>query len=102
MANTDPRHSPGKMSQCRGAHRGRRRGRGAGRIQPEEKPAVQAANTIATVTQADLAAMEKRYQDMLRDALAPLHIAQQTPRPLLRPQWNLRLCQTNCQQRLSI
>ncbi|TYK19751.1 uncharacterized protein E5676_scaffold3861G00050 [Cucumis melo var. makuwa] len=66
------------MSQCRGAHRGRRRGRGAGRTQPEEQPAVQAANSIATVTKADLAAMENRYQDMLRDALTPLHIAQQT------------------------
>ena len=61
----------GKMSHCRGARRGGRRGRGAGRTQPEEKPIVPAANSIATVTQTDLAAMEKRYQDMLRDALAP-------------------------------
>ncbi|KAA0033809.1 histone H2B.3-like [Cucumis melo var. makuwa] len=30
------------------------------------------------VTQADLAAMEKRYQDMLRDALALFHVVQQT------------------------
>ncbi|KAA0026287.1 histone H2B.3-like [Cucumis melo var. makuwa] len=31
------------------------------------------------VTQVDLAAIEKRYQDMLRDALAPLYAVQQTP-----------------------
>ncbi|KAA0040397.1 hypothetical protein E6C27_scaffold35G00100 [Cucumis melo var. makuwa] len=97
MANTVPRHSQGKMSHCRGARRGGRRGRGAGRTQPEEKPVVPAANSIATVTQTDLAATEKRYQDILRDALAPLHIAQQTPQPLLRPQWNPRLCRTKCQ-----
>ncbi|KAA0062518.1 gag protease polyprotein [Cucumis melo var. makuwa] len=72
------------MSRCRGAHRGRRRGRGAGRTQPEEQPAVQAANSIATVTQADLAAMEKRYQDMLRDALAP-GPAQTPVEPLIVP-----------------
>ncbi|TYK27265.1 uncharacterized protein E5676_scaffold244G00320 [Cucumis melo var. makuwa] len=90
------------MPQCRGARRGGRRGRGVGRTQPKEQPAVQAGNSIATVTRADLDAMENRYQDMLRDALAPLHIAQQTPQPLLRPQWNPRLCQTNCQQRQRI
>ncbi|KAA0050576.1 histone H2B.3-like [Cucumis melo var. makuwa] len=31
------------------------------------------------VTQVDLAAMEKRYQDMLRDSLSSFHAAQQTP-----------------------
>ncbi|TYK01323.1 uncharacterized protein E5676_scaffold171G00030 [Cucumis melo var. makuwa] len=67
------------MSQYRGACRGGRRGRGAGRTQPEEQPAVQAANSVATITQVDLAAMENRYHDMLRDALALLHIARQTP-----------------------
>ncbi|TYK02834.1 gag protease polyprotein [Cucumis melo var. makuwa] len=68
----------GKMLPCRGACRwGGRGGRGAGRIQPEEQPAVQATDPTAFVTQADLAAMEKRYQDMLRDALAPFHAAQQ-------------------------
>ncbi|TYK09584.1 hypothetical protein E5676_scaffold458G00100 [Cucumis melo var. makuwa] len=49
-----------KMSSRRGARRGGgRRGRGAGRIQPEEQPAVQAANPTALVTQTDLAAMEQ-------------------------------------------
>ncbi|KAA0040286.1 gag-protease polyprotein [Cucumis melo var. makuwa] len=38
------------MPQCRGARIGGRRGRGAGRTQPEEQPAVQAAKSIATVT----------------------------------------------------
>ncbi|KAA0032174.1 gag protease polyprotein [Cucumis melo var. makuwa] len=56
--------------------RGGRGGRGAGRTQPEEQPAVQAANPTTFVTQADLVAMEKRYQDMLRDALTPFHAAQ--------------------------
>ncbi|KAA0057694.1 histone H2B.3-like [Cucumis melo var. makuwa] len=60
-------------------HRGGKGGKGAGRTQPEEQPAIQAANPTAAVTQADLAAMEKRNQDMLRDALAPFHAAQQTP-----------------------
>ncbi|TYK11732.1 histone H2B.3-like [Cucumis melo var. makuwa] len=73
------RHSPGKMPLRRGARRGGgRTGRGAGRIQPEEQPAVQAANPIAPVTQADPAAMEQRYQDMLQAALAPFHAAQET------------------------
>ncbi|KAA0040303.1 uncharacterized protein E6C27_scaffold460G00030 [Cucumis melo var. makuwa] len=54
---------------------GGRRGREAGRTQPKEQPVVQAANPTAFVTQADLAVMEKRYQDMLRDALAPFHVA---------------------------
>ncbi|KAA0067513.1 hypothetical protein E5676_scaffold530G00290 [Cucumis melo var. makuwa] len=46
---------------------------------PEEQPAAQAANPTVAVTQADLAAMEKRYKDVLRDALTPFHVAQQTP-----------------------
>ncbi|KAA0035911.1 gag-protease polyprotein [Cucumis melo var. makuwa] len=42
------RSDRGKMPPCRGAHRGGgRRGRGAGRIQHEEQPAVQAANLTA-------------------------------------------------------
>ncbi|KAA0048217.1 uncharacterized protein E5676_scaffold265G001850 [Cucumis melo var. makuwa] len=53
-------------------------GRRAGRIQSEEQPAVQVANPNALVTQADLAAMEQRYQDMLQAALAPFLAAQQT------------------------
>ncbi|KAA0045476.1 histone H2B.3-like [Cucumis melo var. makuwa] len=67
------------MLPRRGARRGGSGGRGAGRTQPEEQPAVQMANPTAPVTQADLPAMEKRYQDMLRDALAPFHAAQETP-----------------------
>ncbi|TYK19758.1 uncharacterized protein E5676_scaffold3861G00130 [Cucumis melo var. makuwa] len=77
----------GKISQYRGACRGGRRGRGAGRTQPEEQPAVHAANSCATITQAYLTAMENRYKDMLRDALTLLHIARQTLQPLLKPQW---------------
>ncbi|TYK31079.1 uncharacterized protein E5676_scaffold455G003540 [Cucumis melo var. makuwa] len=70
------RHSPGKMPPRRGARReGGRGGRGAGHTQPEEQLAAQAANPTAFVTQADLAAMEKRYRDMLRDALTPFHAA---------------------------
>ena len=63
------------MPPRRGARRGG--GRGGGRTQLEEQPTVQTANPTAFITQADLAAMEKRYQDMLRDALAPFHVAQQ-------------------------
>ncbi|KAA0036175.1 uncharacterized protein E5676_scaffold214G00230 [Cucumis melo var. makuwa] len=67
-----------KMSPRRGAHRrGGRRGRGAGRTQSKEQPIVQEANPTALVTQADLAAMEQRYQDMLQAALAPFHVVQQ-------------------------
>ncbi|KAA0032556.1 histone H2B.3-like [Cucumis melo var. makuwa] len=39
-------------------------------------------NPTAAVTQADLATMEKRYQDMLRNPLAPFHVVQQTPTAL--------------------
>ena len=67
------------MSPRKGARRGGRGGRGAGRTQPEEQPTVQAANPTTVVTQVDLVAMEKRYRDMLRDALVPFHAAQQTP-----------------------
>ncbi|KAA0025865.1 histone H2B.3-like [Cucumis melo var. makuwa] len=52
-------------------------GRGAGRGQSEEQPAVSAVDRNAPVTQADLAAMEQRYQDMLQAALAPFLAAQQ-------------------------
>ncbi|TYK22663.1 gag protease polyprotein [Cucumis melo var. makuwa] len=72
------------MSPRRGARRGGGRGgRGAGRIQPEEQPVVQEANPNAPVTQADLAAMEQRYQDMLQAALAPFLAAQQTQAALV-------------------
>ncbi|TYK13651.1 gag-protease polyprotein [Cucumis melo var. makuwa] len=37
---------------------------------------MQAANPTAPVTQADLAAMEQQYQDILQVALAPFHAAQ--------------------------
>ncbi|TYK19409.1 gag protease polyprotein [Cucumis melo var. makuwa] len=53
-----------------GERRGGRKDTGAEHTQPEEQPAVQAVNPTAPVTQTDLAAMEKRYQDLLRDALA--------------------------------
>ncbi|KAA0067940.1 pol protein [Cucumis melo var. makuwa] len=66
------------MPPRRGARRGGGRGgRGAGRGQPEEQPAVPAVDPNAPVTQADLAAMEQRYLDMLQAALAPFLAAQQ-------------------------
>ncbi|KAA0059073.1 uncharacterized protein E6C27_scaffold1186G00160 [Cucumis melo var. makuwa] len=68
-----------KMPPRRGSRRrGGRRGREAGRTQPEEQHAVQAANPNAPDTQADLAAIEQRYQDMLQAALDPFLVAQQT------------------------
>ncbi|KAA0046759.1 pol protein [Cucumis melo var. makuwa] len=69
MANTILRHLPEVHIEVVGEAED-------GRIKLEEQPAVQAANPTAAVTQADLAAMEKRYQYMLRDALTPLHAAQ--------------------------
>ncbi|KAA0050012.1 gag protease polyprotein [Cucumis melo var. makuwa] len=63
----------------RGARRGGDKGgKGAGRGQPEEQPAVLAVDPNVPVTQADLAAMEQRYQDMLQAALAPFLAAQQS------------------------
>ncbi|TYJ97948.1 ty3-gypsy retrotransposon protein [Cucumis melo var. makuwa] len=47
---------------------------------------MQAANPNAPVTQADLAAMEQRYQDMLQAALAPFLAAQQTQTALVQAQ----------------
>ena len=67
-----------EMPPRRGARRGGDRGgRGVGRGQPEEQPVVPAVDPNATATQADLAAMEQRYQDMLQAALAPFLAAQQ-------------------------
>ena len=44
---------------------------------------MQAGNPTTPVTQVDLVAMEQRYQDMLRDALALFHVVQQTlPAPI--------------------
>ncbi|TYK29012.1 reverse transcriptase [Cucumis melo var. makuwa] len=66
------------MPPRRGARRGGGRGgRGVGRGQPEEQPAVPTVDPNAPITQADLAAMEQRYQDMLQAALAPFLAAQQ-------------------------
>ncbi|KAA0051719.1 pol protein [Cucumis melo var. makuwa] len=66
------------MPPRRGARRGGGRGgRGAGRGQPKEQPTAPAVDPNAPVTQADLAAMEQRYQDMLQAALAPFLVAQQ-------------------------
>ncbi|KAA0053184.1 gag protease polyprotein [Cucumis melo var. makuwa] len=66
------------MPPRRGARRGGGRGgRGAGRGQPEAPPAAPAVDPNAPVTQADLAAMEQRYQNMLQAALAPFLAAQQ-------------------------
>ncbi|TYK07688.1 ty3-gypsy retrotransposon protein [Cucumis melo var. makuwa] len=66
------------MPPRRGARRGGGRGgRGVGRGQPEEQPVVPAVGPNAPVTQADLAAMEQHYQDMLQAALAPFLAAQQ-------------------------
>ncbi|KAA0036674.1 pol protein [Cucumis melo var. makuwa] len=68
----------GRIPPRRGARRGGGRGgRGAGRGQPEEQPAAPAVNPNAPVTQADLAAMEQRYQDMLQAALVPFLAVQQ-------------------------
>ena len=67
------------MPPRRGARRSGRGGRGARRTQPKKQPVVQAANPTTAVTQAYLAAMEKRYQDMLKDDLTSFHAAQQTP-----------------------
>ncbi|KAA0035322.1 histone H2B.3-like [Cucumis melo var. makuwa] len=93
MANTVLRHSLGKMSPRRGG----RGGRGAGHIELEEQPAVQATNPTAVVTQAYLTATEKRYQDMLRDALAPFHAVQKTPIAPPSAPVEPNPCQTNCQ-----
>ncbi|KAA0025483.1 uncharacterized protein E5676_scaffold1112G00490 [Cucumis melo var. makuwa] len=49
------------------------------RTQPDEQLAVQTANPTAAVTQVDLAAVEQRYQNMLKDVLAPFQAAQQIP-----------------------
>ncbi|TYK07154.1 uncharacterized protein E5676_scaffold606G00260 [Cucumis melo var. makuwa] len=66
------------MSPRRGARRGGGRGgRGTGRGQPEEQPAAPTVDPNAPVTQANLATMEQRYQDMLQAALAPFLAAQQ-------------------------
>ncbi|TYK28169.1 gag protease polyprotein [Cucumis melo var. makuwa] len=66
------------MPPRKGARRGGGRGgRGAGRGQPEAQPAAMVVDPNAPVTQADLAAMEQRYQDMLQAALAPFLAAQQ-------------------------
>ena len=66
------------MPSRRGARRGGGRGgRGVGRGQPEAQPAAPAVDPNAPVTQANLAAMEQRYQDMLQAALAPFLAAQQ-------------------------
>ncbi|KAA0036138.1 LINE-1 retrotransposable element ORF2 protein [Cucumis melo var. makuwa] len=75
------------MPPRRGARRGGGKGgRGAGRGQPEEQPAVPAVDPNAPVTQADLAAMEQRYQDMLQAALAPFLAAQQNQAALVQDQ----------------
>ena len=67
-----------KMPPRRGARRGAGKGgRGVGYTPPEEQLAVQAVNPTASITQADLAAMEQWYQDMLQAALAPFHAPQQ-------------------------
>ncbi|KAA0054092.1 uncharacterized protein E6C27_scaffold1371G00160 [Cucumis melo var. makuwa] len=67
-----------RMPPHRGARQGGGRGgRGVGRGQPEEQPAAPAVDPNAPVTQADLAAMEHRYQDMLQATLAPFLAAQQ-------------------------
>ncbi|KAA0046131.1 uncharacterized protein E6C27_scaffold157G00700 [Cucumis melo var. makuwa] len=68
----------GRMPPRRGVRRGGgREGRGADRGQPEEQPTVPAVDPNAPVTQADLTAMEQRYQDMLQAALAPFFATQQ-------------------------
>ena len=68
----------GKIPPCRGTPRGGREAKVARRTQPEEQPIVQASNPTAPITHADLTVMEQRYQNMLREALAPFQAAQQT------------------------
>ncbi|KAA0053354.1 gag protease polyprotein [Cucumis melo var. makuwa] len=66
------------MPPRRGARRGGGRGgRRADRSQSEEQPVVPADYPNAPVTQADLAAMEQRYPDMLQAALVPFLATQQ-------------------------
>ncbi|KAA0032580.1 gag protease polyprotein [Cucumis melo var. makuwa] len=75
------------MPPRRGTRRGGgREGRGAGRGQQEEQPVVSAVDPNAPVTQADLTAMEQRYQDMLQTALAPFLTAQQNQATLVQAQ----------------
>ncbi|KAA0036939.1 histone H2B.3-like [Cucumis melo var. makuwa] len=75
------------MLPRRGARRGGGRGgRGADRGQSEEQSTVPAVDPNAPVTQADLAAMEQHYQDMLQAALAPFLAAQQNQAALIQAQ----------------
>ncbi|KAA0054800.1 reverse transcriptase [Cucumis melo var. makuwa] len=75
------------MPPRRGARRGGGRGgRGASRGQLEAQPAAPAVDPNAPVTQADLAAMEQRYQDMLQATLAPFLAAQQNQAALVQAQ----------------
>lgn len=84
------------MLPCRSVHRGGIGGRGAGRNhpagqpeaqpggQPGEQPTVQAVNPTAPVTQADLAAMEQRYRDLLFEVMAQRQPASQTQTALVQ------------------
>ncbi|TYK11561.1 DNA/RNA polymerases superfamily protein [Cucumis melo var. makuwa] len=67
------------MPPRRGARRGGRggRGRGAGRVQPEVQPVAQATDPVAPVTNADLAAMEQRFRDLIMQ----MREQQQQPTP---------------------
>ncbi|KAA0059042.1 gag protease polyprotein [Cucumis melo var. makuwa] len=53
--------------------------RGAGHVQPEVQPVVQATNPIAPVTLADLAAMEQRFKDLIMQMRAPQQPAPPAP-----------------------
>ena len=64
------------MQKC--VRRGGRRGREVIRNQPKGQHAIQVVDPTAYVTQADLAAMEQRYIDLLFEALAQQQPVQQT------------------------
>ncbi|TYJ97732.1 gag-protease polyprotein [Cucumis melo var. makuwa] len=70
-----------KMPPRKGARRDSRggRGRGAGCVQPEVHPVAQATDPAAPVTHADLAAMEKRFRDLIMQMREPQHSALLAP-----------------------
>ncbi|KAA0047116.1 reverse transcriptase [Cucumis melo var. makuwa] len=72
------------MPPRRGARRGGRggRGRGARRVQPEVQPVAQATDLAASVTHADLAAMEQRFRDLIMQMREQQQPAPPAPAPV--------------------